>query len=205
MLRAHELSCMYDDNLLFRNLSLTVSAGELVQISGPNGSGKTTLLRVLCGLSRPEQGQVYWQGEPLAAARDAFHREVVWLGHKTGVKSALTADENLRFFYPHSRPEAREQALAAIGLAGYEDQPLDTLSAGQQRRVALARLWLSDAPLWMLDEPFTSLDARGIETLTRQLERQVLGGGSVLMTTHQPLRALACPLRAITLNGEAAL
>ncbi|MBJ3814967.1 cytochrome c biogenesis heme-transporting ATPase CcmA [Shimwellia pseudoproteus] len=205
MLRAHELRCLYDDRLLFSNLSLVINAGELVQISGANGSGKTSLLRILSGLSRPESGQVYWQEQPLAAVRDSFQRQVLWLGHKPGVKAALTADENLHFFYPRSRLADREQALAAIGLAGYEDQPLDQLSAGQQRRVALARLWLSDARLWMLDEPFTALDSTGIETLTSLLEQHVLGGGSVLMTTHQPLRVLTCPLRAIALNSEECL
>ena len=202
MLRAHELSCLYDDRTVFSNLSLSVNAGELVQISGANGSGKTSLLRILSGLSRPDSGQVCWQGEPLAAVRDDFHRQMLWLSHKTGVKSALTADENLRFLHPHSRLAEREQALGAIGLAGYEDLPLDQLSAGQQRRVALARLWLTDTRLWMLDEPFTALDVAGIETLTRQLEQHVLAGGSVLMTTHQPLRPLICPLRAIALNSE---
>lgn len=202
MLRAHELSCLYDDRTVFSNLSLSVEAGELVQIGGANGSGKTSLLRILSGLSRPESGEVFWQGEPLATVRDVFHRQMLWSGHSMGVKLSLTADENLRFLHPDSQPAQREQALGAIGLVGYEDQPLDRLSAGQQRRVALARLWLTDAVIWMLDEPFTALDTGGIETLTCQLEQHVLAGGAILMTTHQPLRPLRCPQRSIVLNSE---
>ncbi len=93
---------------------------------------------------------VSWQGQPLAKVRESFHRQLLWLGHKPGVNAALTADENLRFFFPASRLQQRESALAAVGLAGYEDLPLSQLSAGQQRRVALTRLWLTDAPLWIL-------------------------------------------------------
>ncbi|MFA1052369.1 heme ABC exporter ATP-binding protein CcmA, partial [Klebsiella pneumoniae] len=111
-----------------------------------------------------------------------------WLGHKPGVNAALTADENLRFFFPASRLQQRESALAAVGLAGYEDLPLSQLSAGQQRRVALTRLWLTDAPLWILDEPFTALDATAMETLTRRLEQHARQGGCAILTTHQPLR-----------------
>ena len=118
------------------------------------------------------------------------------------LNAALTADENLRFFFPGSRLQQRERALAAVGLAGYEDLPLSQLSAGQQRRVALTRLWLTDAPLWILDEPFTALDATAMETLTRRLEQHPRQGGSAILTTHQPLRPLGCPLRTLRLGGD---
>ncbi|RAN86146.1 heme ABC transporter ATP-binding protein CcmA, partial [Bacillus sp. SRB_28] len=100
---------------------------------------------------------------------------------KPGVKAALTADENLRFFFAQTSPRAREEALAAMGLAGYEDVALSQLSAGQQRRVALTRLWLTSATLWILDEPFTALDATAVERLTRRLEQHVQAGGSVIL------------------------
>lgn len=203
MIEAVSLAFGYDDRVLFHSFSLQVARGELVQIAGDNGAGKTTLLRTLCGLARPESGEVYWDGQPLASVRDAFHRQLVWLGHKPGVKQALTADENLRFFFPRTSQQAREAALAEAGLAGFEDIPLGQLSAGQQRRVALTRLWLTSAALWILDEPFTALDPTAIVVLTNRLEAHVLAGGSVVLTTHQPLRALACPQRVIRLPGEA--
>ena len=146
---------------------------------------------------------VSWQGQLLAKVRESFHRQLLWLGHKPGVNAALTADENLRFFFPASRLQQRESALAAVGLVGYEDLPLSQLSAGQQRRVALTRLWLTDAPLWILDEPFTALDATAMETLTRRLEQHARQGGCAILTTHQPLRPLGCPLRTLRLGGEA--
>lgn len=147
MLHAERLTCIVDDRPLFAALTLSLAAGELLQVAGDNGAGKTSLLRILCGLARPESGVVSWQGQPLAKVRESFHRQLLWLGHKPGVNAALTADENLRFFFPASRLQQRESALAAVGLAGYEDLPLSQLSAGQQRRVARTRLWLTDAPL----------------------------------------------------------
>ncbi len=176
MLHAERLTCIVDDRPLFAALTLSLAAGELLQVAGDNGAGKTSLLRILCGLARPESGVVSWQGLPLAKVRESFHRQLLWLGHKPGVNAALTADENLRFFFPASRLQQRESALAAVGLAGYEDLPLSQLSAGQQRRVALTRLWLTDAPLWILDEPFTALDATAMETLTRRLEQHARQG-----------------------------
>ncbi|MDE4777654.1 cytochrome c biogenesis heme-transporting ATPase CcmA [Klebsiella quasipneumoniae subsp. similipneumoniae] len=201
MLHAERLTCIVDDRPLFAELTLSLAAGELLQVAGDNGAGKTSLLRILCGLARPESGGVSWQGQPLAKVRESFHRQLLWLGHKPGVNAALTADENLRFFFPGSRLQQRERALAAVGLAGYEDLPLNQLSAGQQRRVALTRLWLTDAPLWILDEPFTALDATAMETLTRRLEQHARQGGSAILTTHQPLRPLRCPLRTLHLGG----
>ena len=201
MLHAEGLSGIFDDRVLFQALTLTVGPGELLQVPGDNGAGKTSLLRMLCGLTRPESGTVSWQGEPLASVREAFHRQLLWLGHKPGVKTALTADENLHFFFPQTRQQTREAALAEMGLAGYEDVPLSQLSAGQQRRVALTRLWLTSATLWILDEPFTALDASAIATLSRRLEQHVLAGGSAILTTHQPLRPLACALRTLRLGA----
>lgn len=201
MLHANQLTCVYEERVLFESLSFTVESGEVVQIAGANGSGKTSLLRLLAGLTQPESGDVRWGGERLSRARDTFHQQLLWIGHKPGVKTALTAEENLRLFYPRSTLEAREAALAAIGLAGFEDLPLFQLSAGQQRRSALARLWLSDAALWILDEPLAALDVSAIEIVTRRLEKHVHRGGSVVLTTHQPLRSLNCPLRVLTLSG----
>lgn len=203
MMDVSSITFGYEDRVLFHSFSLKIHEGEIVQIAGANGTGKTTLLRILCGLEYPEIGVVCWRGKPLAKVREQFHQKLLWLGHKTGVKVALTVDENLRFFFPDSTQQVREAALSSVGLAGYEDISLGQLSAGQQRRVALSRLWLTSASLLILDEPFTALDTLAIETLTRRLEQHVLAGGSVILTTHQPLRTLCCPLRTIQLTGAA--
>ncbi|EHO2910482.1 cytochrome c biogenesis heme-transporting ATPase CcmA [Salmonella enterica] len=132
MLEARDLYCERDERTLFRGLSFTVEAGEWVQVTGGNGAGKTTLLRLLTGLARPDGGEVYWQGEPLRRVRDSFHRSLLWIGHQPGIKSRLTARENLHFFHPGDGARLPE-ALAQAGLAGFEDVPVAQLSAGQQR------------------------------------------------------------------------
>lgn len=199
MLEALDLCCERHDSPLFSGLSLTVLPGELVQVTGGNGAGKTTLLRLLAGLTSPDSGEVRWQGEPLAAVRETFHSQLLWLGHQPGIKARLTARENLGFYHP-ANPDA---ALRLLGLEGDEDRPVGQLSAGQQRRVALARLWLSPAPLWILDEPFTAIDAAGVALLTRRLEQHAREGGAAILTTHQPLQGLTLPLRRIALKDDA--
>ncbi|WP_232806321.1 heme ABC exporter ATP-binding protein CcmA, partial [Salmonella enterica] len=115
MLEARDLYCERDERTLFRGLSFTVDAGEWVQVTGGNGAGKTTLLRLLTGLARPDGGEVYWQGEPLRRVRDSFHHSLLWIGHQPGIKSRLTARENLHFFHPGDGARLPE-ALAQAGL-----------------------------------------------------------------------------------------
>ncbi|WP_232745020.1 heme ABC exporter ATP-binding protein CcmA, partial [Salmonella enterica] len=115
--------CERDERTLFRGLSFTVDAGEWVQVTGGNGAGKTPLLRLLTGLARPDGGEVYWQGEPLRRVRDSFHRSLLWIGHQPGIKTRLTARENLHFFHPGDGARLPE-ALAQAGLAGFEDVPV---------------------------------------------------------------------------------
>jgi heme exporter protein A len=187
MLDAHDLTCTRDERTLFSELSFSICAGEMVQVAGQNGAGKTSLLRILAGLAQAEEGDVRWQGKIIQRQRDVFHQDLLWLGHQPGIKAALTAFENLSFFHAESVENRRWQALAQAGLVGFEDVPVNQLSAGQQRRVALARLWLSSARLWILDEPFTAIDAAGVEKLTRRMVQHTEGGGMVILTTHQPL------------------
>ncbi|MCF1410120.1 heme ABC exporter ATP-binding protein CcmA [Salmonella enterica] len=132
MLEARDLYCERDERTLFRGLSFTVEAGEWVQVTGGNGAGKTTLLRLLTGLARPDGGEVYWQGEPLRRVRDSFHRSLLWIGHQPGIKTRLTARENLHFFHPGDGARLPE-ALAQAGLAGFEDVPGVALTAGLRR------------------------------------------------------------------------
>ncbi|WP_435930620.1 cytochrome c biogenesis heme-transporting ATPase CcmA [Dryocola sp. BD613] len=200
MLDAIKLTCTRDERTLFNALSFSVSAGEMVQVAGRNGAGKTSLLRILVGLTQAEEGEVHWQGQTLQRSRDAYHQDLLWLGHQPGIKSALTACENLSFFHGDCPALRRWQALAEAGLVGFEDVPVSQLSAGQQRRVALARLWLSKAKLWILDEPFTAIDVPGIEKLTQQMVRHTREGGMVILTTHQPLALSA--VRQIVLQDS---
>lgn len=187
MLDAINLTCVRDDRVLFSELSFTVCPGEMVQIAGKNGAGKTSLLRILAGFAQPENGEVKWQGEGLSRARYQYHQDLLWLRHQPGIKNVLTAFENLSFYHANSAENLRWQALTEVGLLGFEDVPVNQLSAGQQRRVALARLWLSSQKLWILDEPFTAIDVTGVEKLTRQLKLHTEQGGMVILTTHQPL------------------
>ncbi|MBA3113282.1 cytochrome c biogenesis heme-transporting ATPase CcmA [Salmonella enterica] len=204
MLEARELHCERDERTLFSGLSFTVGAGEWVQVTGGNGAGKTTLLRLLTGLARPDGGEVYWQGEPLRRVRDSFHHSLLWIGHQPGIKTRLSALENLRFFHHDGDIAQCLEALAQAGLAGFEDVPVAQLSAGQQRRVALARLWLTRAALWVLDEPFTAIDVNGVERLTQRMAQHTAQGGMVILTTHQPLNVETSKVRRIALAGGGA-
>jgi len=196
MFEVIKLRCERDDRTLFSGLSFRVDAGDWVQITGANGAGKTTLLRMLTGLSRPDDGEVRWQDRPIQRIRDEFHPHLLWIGHQPGINARLSAIENLRFFHPDGDCD---DALAQAGLAGYEDVLAHQLSAGQQRRIALARLWLSSARLWILDEPFTAIDASGVKTLTRRMAEHVAEGGAIILTTHQPLDAHITGIRRLAL------
>ncbi|CAI9397741.1 TPA: cytochrome c biogenesis heme-transporting ATPase CcmA [Citrobacter amalonaticus] len=202
MLEARKLLCERDERVLFSDLSFQVNAGEWIQVTGGNGAGKTTLLRLLTGLSRPDAGEVCWQAQPLHRVRDSYHQNLLWIGHQPGIKTRLTALENLRFFHQDGDSAKCLAALAQAGLAGYEDIPVNQLSAGQQRRVALARLWLTRATLWILDEPFTAIDVNGVERLTQRMAQHTEEGGIVILTTHQPLNVATDRIRRIALTHE---
>ncbi|SJZ64080.1 heme exporter protein A [Vibrio cincinnatiensis] len=204
MLEAKNLTAIRDDRVLFDGLSFNIQAGELVQIEGRNGTGKTTLLRMITGLGHRDYGQIFWKGENIAQERECFHQDLLFLGHQTGIKRELTAFENL-FFYQKliglvSEKYELYQALAKVGLAGYEDVQVAQLSAGQQRRVALARLWLSSQPLWVLDEPLTAIDKQGIKVLEQLFLQHTEAGGVVILTTHQDMFAENTQLRKIKLG-----
>lgn len=211
MFEALNLSCVRDERTLFSGLSFTVEPTEMVQIEGRNGAGKTSLLRILAGLSSPDAGEVRWQGVNTRRQRDVFHQQLLYLGHQPGVKSVLTAFENLAFYQSVNRQsmnrkgdaDAIYQALENVGLPGYEDVTVAQMSAGQQRRVALARLWLSDAPLWILDEPLTAIDKEGVATLIALFEQHTQKGGMVLLTTHQDLQGVSRDVRKLRLTSEA--
>ncbi|BFU59371.1 cytochrome c biogenesis ATP-binding export protein CcmA [Rodentibacter sp. JRC1] len=166
-----------------------------MQIEGHNGIGKTSLLRILAGLAEQSAGEVRWDFELISKQREIYYQDLLYLGHLAGVKPELSAWENLQFYQRISQAEQGNdvlwKVLENVGLLGREDLPAAQLSAGQQRRIALARLWLSQAPLWILDEPFTAIDKKGIGILTALFEKHVEQGGIVLLTSHQDIPSSA--------------
>lgn len=202
MLNISLLACSHDERVLFSQLSFQVEAGEMVQIEGPNGAGKTTLLRMIAGLSQPDRGDIQWQQKSIRKQREEYQQQMIYLGHQAGVKSVLTPFENLAFYQAvqgEHNQDAIWDALAQVDLIGYEDVPVAQLSAGQQRRVALARLWLSKATLWILDEPLTAIDKSGVAKLIALFEKHTQAGGIILLTTHQELDYR---MRKLRLSGE---
>lgn len=171
---------------------------------GPNGSGKTTLLRAVCGLTRAEQGKLFWRGARLEGNPDAYRSELLYIGHENGLKFELTALENLRALRDiaaRQRNLPLEAALDRAGLAGFEDRPVRTLSSGQRRRVALSRLLIAEAALWLLDEPFTALDDAGARLVNVLVEEHLNAGGGIMFTSHIPLSLTQRSLRRITLDS----
>ncbi|MBF4991832.1 cytochrome c biogenesis heme-transporting ATPase CcmA [Methylophilus sp. QUAN] len=191
ILEAVDLSCVRNNRQLFKSLSFKLRAGDMLHIRGHNGSGKSSLLRLLNGLNQPTSGHVLLLGRPLADLRNTLASRMIWIGHTPGIKATLTARENLEWLQSlHNRSASSEipLALEKVGLRDFEDTPCHALSAGQQRRVALARLYLSNpASLWVLDEPFTCLDAEAIWQLEAHLETHCRNGGLVVLTTHHEL------------------
>ena len=191
MLEAVDLQCVRGDRQLFDGISFALDGGTLLRVAGANGSGKTSLLRILCGLLTPSAGEVRWKGEPIAALREEFSRELLYLGHAPAVKDDLTAAENLSIAcrLAGNRRSAAEirAALGELGVPG--SSFLKKLSQGQRRRAALARLVLSQSiPLWLLDEPLAALDADAAARVEGLISEHVSEGGTVIYTTHQAAR-----------------
>lgn len=202
-----DLACERDWRLLFERLNVRVQPGDMLQVSGPNGSGKTSLLRLLSGLMHPSAGDVLIKGQSIQQQRGELTRNLLWLGHAAGIKGLLTAEENLSWLTALHQGASRQriwQALADVGLKGFEDVPCHTLSAGQQRRVALARLYLDAPALWILDEPFTALDKHAVAQLEHHLARHCEQGGMVIFTTHHHLQNRPATFRELDL-GQTAL
>jgi heme exporter protein A len=179
------------DRHVLKGVSLELRPGELLHVSGPNGAGKTTLLRVVCGLLRPEQGVVTWLGHSIAKVRAQYQAALAYAAHDPALKSDLTALENLRFSVALRRRvtavELRE-SLERTGAATCAELPARILSAGQRRRIAMARVLAVGARLWLLDEPFSNLDAEGSDLTLQLLADHVRRGGSALVVAHHELK-----------------
>jgi heme exporter protein A len=182
------------DRHVLKGVSCEVKPRELLHVSGPNGSGKTTLLRVACGLLRPEQGRVAWLGELIAHVRSEYQCALAYASHEPALKGDLTPLENLRYMIGLKRrvtvPELRAD-LELAGVAACADLQVRVLSAGQRRRVVIARVLAARAALWLLDEPFTNLDTAGSELLTGLLADHVNAGGMALVVAHHDLNVAA--------------
>lgn len=213
MLVASQLTFSRAGRRIFRELDLSVSAGELVQVTGANGSGKTTLLRVLCGLLAPASGSLTWHGAPVRSGDPTFLGALCYVGHTNGIDPDLTVAESLRLAMQlagqrdadsDSEPAGIRPALEALELGKLAATPVRKLSQGQRRRVALARLLIARRELWLLDEPIASLDDHAAGLFTAQLDAHLRAGGMAIMTTHQVLARPEGADRVLRLKGGTA-
>ena len=204
MLEVTDLACARGEHQLFAGLNFVLSAGELLQVQGGNGSGKTTLLRSLCGFIQPLAGEVRWQGQSIRELDEVYHADVIYLGHLNAIKDELNALENLRISSALSGYMPSDSvaiaALRRMGLRGRETFPVKVLSQGLRRRVALARLLVSKAPLWILDEPLTALDVGAVGLMQELIAEHLRNRGMVIFTTHQPLDVAGVETRYLSLS-----
>lgn len=204
MLEAVNLGCTRGDRRLFSGLNFTGQPGELIELRGANGSGKTSLLRILCGLATPAGGEVRWRGKNIRSWGEDYHRDVAYLAHQNGMKDEFSAIENLRISsgvngHVLGRVQA-EQILGRIGLSRQSNLPSRSLSAGQRRRLALARLLTTKATVWMLDEVLTSLDDAAVKLSGEFIDEHLNNGGIAIIATHQELNLSAPRVRRLNLS-----
>jgi len=189
LLQTRDLSCVKDDHTLFAELNIDLQAGQILLVEGKNGSGKTSLLRILTGLSLPESGEVLWQGHPISEVGADYYEQVNYVGHHDGIKRDLTCLENLRLVQAMGKPLPidLDNALEKVNLYKFGENFVATLSAGQKRRLAMARLVVTEAMLWIMDEPFTSLDKASMAMFQKMFELHLEQGGVIVMTSHHDI------------------
>lgn len=189
-LKAENLSCIRDHSVLFDNLSFGVETGQVLIIEGRNGTGKTSLLRILSGIRQPDEGSVTWSGQNIEQLGSTYRQELVYLGHQNGIKHELTTTENLQMarIYGRVSDKPLESVLETFGLIGQADTRAVNLSAGQKRRLAMARLLLMDCCLWLLDEPLTALDKYGIQLFEQLLKQHIFSGGVAVLSSHHEIK-----------------
>lgn len=204
MLEVSNLACSRGDHRLFSGLSFALQPGQIMQVQGENGSGKTSLLRTLCGFLMPDEGDILWNGGDIRELEEEYYADMLYLGHLNAIKDELSGLENLRISAGLSGIELDEKeavaALRRMGLKGRELLPTKVLSQGQRRRVALARLLVSDAKLWVLDEPLAALDVGAVALIQELIAEHLSRQGMVIFTTHQPLLVDGMELRTLTLS-----
>jgi len=205
LLQTRNLSCMRNDRLLFERLNIGLEAGQILVVEGPNGCGKTSLLRILTGLRLADSGEVLWRGEPIDRLAGDYFEQVNYIGHHDGVKRELSCLENLRLARAMGVPSQQDldDVLDQVNLYAYGETEVGSLSAGQQRRLALARLLATDALLWILDEPFTSLDKASMALFSGVFEQHLQRQGVIVMTSHHDISLPAQSLQRLKM-GDAA-
>ena len=199
-LQGSDLSCVRDDRVLFEDLCFDLNSGQALLLEGENGSGKTSLLRILCGFREPDAGQVWWCGNAINDSQ--YYEDMAYVGHLNGVKKELTTLENLKVSLALGQAGRYSipQALAKVQLANFDDALVQTLSAGQQRRLSLARLLITNNTLWILDEPFTSLDIQGITLIESLMAEHCKNGGMIVLTSHHDIALPSVDLQRILLS-----
>jgi heme exporter protein A len=201
-LDVQNIACTRGYRDLFAGLDFQLRPGQVLRVEGENGSGKTSLLRILAGLAQPVAGEVLWNGRKISDPEASYCQQLLYLGHRPGIKFELTPLENLRMaraLFGARQQDGIEEALYQVGLYGFEEIPCGNLSAGQKRRVALAQLLLTRARLWILDEPYTSLDVKAVAFLEQLFARHVQDGGMLIITSHQPVSVAGCDYRRLVL------
>jgi heme exporter protein A len=204
LLEAIAIECTRGDRPLVSGLSFSVQSGELLHVAGSNGSGKTTLLRTLCGLSKPNAGEIHWDGTPIQELDDEYRCHLAYVGHSDAVQGELTPLENLRTagcLAGGGEVSDARPALERVGLSSLSRLPAKLLSQGQKRRLALARLLLAPKRLWILDEPFSGLDARSVAVIEDLLGEHLDVHGMVVITSHQEHAWRARTVRRISLDA----
>ena len=199
-LQGENLSCTRDDRELFSGLSFAVRPGQVLLLEGQNGSGKTSLLRIICGFREPDTGAVRWGGDEIP--HHQYYSDMAYVGHLDGIKKELTVLENLRLAQALSQAGKLtiQQALDKVRLSGYEDTLIQALSAGQKRRLSLARLLITHNILWILDEPFTSLDKQGIVLVETLMVEHCANGGMMVLTSHHDINLQSVDIQRIRLS-----
>jgi len=189
LLEIKNLACIRDDRVLFEHLNLSLKGGQILLVEGRNGSGKTSLLRILTGLKLADEGEILWQGRPIGEMAADYYEQVNYVGHHDGVKRELTCLENLRLVRAMGIPTDMDldEALDQVNLYRYGDTLMGSLSAGQKRRLALARLIVTESVLWILDEPFTSLDKNSMAAFEAMFEQHLAQQGVIVMTSHHDI------------------
>jgi len=202
LLETCELTCVKDDRVLFEGLNLALNSGQILLVEGQNGSGKTSLLRILTGLNLPESGDVLWQGVTISEVGADYYEQVNYIGHHDGIKRDLTCLENLRLVQAMGKPLpiSLDDALEKVNLLRFGDNFVATLSAGQKRRLALARLVVTEAKLWIMDEPFTSLDKASMAMFQQMFEAHLMAGGVIVLTSHHDIEMPDCDVQRLNLS-----
>ena len=194
------LSCIRDDRLLFEELNFELVSGQILLLEGKNGSGKTSLLRIVCGFREADSGELRWCGD--AINDSSFFAQMAYVGHLDGVKKELSVLENLKIALALNSLGlySIDQALSKVHLSGYDDVLVQALSAGQKRRLSLARLLITRSVLWILDEPFTSLDKQGIALIETLMAEHCANGGMIVLTSHHDIDLPAVDVQRVLLS-----